>query len=73
MAYDKIMFWHDIPSTGPVSTQPNFVWIAMGPPLSPLTTRVVPIWVFGMYRYPIWIPPKEADKSIQYLHYKQKS
>ena len=24
-------------------------------------TRAVPIWVFGMYQYPIWIPPKETD------------
>ena len=28
---------------------------------SKLSTRGVPIWVFGMYRYPILVPPKEAD------------
>ena len=25
--------------------------------------RAVPIWVFRMYQYLIWIPPKEADNQ----------
>ena len=36
-----------------------------------LNIRAVPIWVFGMYRYPICIPPKEADnRSIFALQIK---
>ena len=39
-----------------------------------INVRGVPIWVFGIYRYLIWMTPKEANNRYlnQYLHYKQK-